>query len=121
LLRHSSFDTSSYDSLAIVSRLAAAEHPESRALMTSALREAYRLGLRNGIEVAVAATRRYLVPFFGRFGWVPSGQIYEEAIAGEMHVLALHLRNRAHLQVTHSILLELLEEFESDETMEMSA
>jgi hypothetical protein len=121
LLRHSSFDPSSYDSLAVVSRLAAAEHPESRVLMISALREAYRLALRNDIEVAVAATRHYLVPFFGRLGWVPSEQVYKEAIAGEMHVLTLHLRNRAHLQSTHSVLLDLLDEFESDERTEAFA
>jgi hypothetical protein len=121
LLRNSSFDTCSYDSLAVVSRLAAAEHPESRALMTSALREAYRLALRNGIEFAVAATRHYLVPFFGRMGWAPSGQIYREAIAGEMHVLTLRLRDRAHLQSAHSIFLDLLDEFESEETIGASA
>lgn len=115
MLMHSSFETSSYDSLAVVSRLVAAEHPEARALMLSTMQEGYRLALRNGIQFAVAATRSSLVPFFSRIGWIASGKTYKEEIAGEMHVLTLPVRDRDHLQSSNSIFLNELDSFEHED------
>jgi hypothetical protein len=121
LLAHSPINAVPVDRIAVVSRLVAAEHPRSRPLLTSALREAYRVGLRNGINFAVAATRPSLVHFFERFGWAASGRAYTEEIAGEMRVVALKLRDRAHLQSSNAILLDLLDEFEREEIVEASA
>jgi hypothetical protein len=117
LLAHSAFETSSYDSLVVVSRLVAAEHPGARALMFSAMQESYRVALRNGIQFAVAATRASLVPSFSRVGWVASGVTYKEEIAGEMHVLVLAMRDRRHFQSVGSILLNELDSFEREEVV----
>jgi hypothetical protein len=121
LLTHSPFDTLSYDSLAIVSRLVAAKQPEARTLMLSVINEGYRVALRNGIKFAVAATRSTLVPFFSRIGWIASGITYAEEIAGEMHVLVLPIRDRRHLKSSNSILLNEFDSFErNDVVMEPS-
>jgi predicted GNAT family N-acyltransferase len=112
LLENSTFDEAVYDTLAVVSRLTAAEHAKARPLMISAMREAYRVALRNEIKLAVAATRQALVPFFIRLGWVSSGKSYAESIAGEMHILVLDLHDRSTLNSECPIFLDLLDAFE---------
>jgi hypothetical protein len=118
LLQNTPIDPSKYDRLVVVSRLVSADRPEARLLVPTIVQECYRVSLVSGIRFATIATRRALVPFFTKLGFVECGKHYTESVAGEMNVLTMDLWDRNILSRTGSIFLPVFEAYQAHQLAE---
>lgn len=94
----------------LCSRLAVRPEMHARLLLTELLRSGYRYCLLDGGRYFLVGVRSHIAELYLRFGFVPTGLSYSDAVAGEMTVIRLDLHDRANLVRVRSPLLVVYDE-----------
>lgn len=80
-----------------------------RALVYPLFQEVYVTGLLAGAEQALLTTRDSLVGLFERFGFEATGIHVNDAVAGQLALMRLNLRDFTHLKAIGSVLLDAVD------------
>ncbi|MBW6397412.1 hypothetical protein KPL78_06090 [Roseomonas sp. HJA6] len=105
LAAHAGLAASSLPAIAFNSRLVLASGFGARAWLVPIFRHLYRIGVLSGLAWSVAGTRPALFPLFERFGFRPTGEVYQDPVAGPLQPMMLDSRDRAHMVRVNSPLL----------------